>query len=102
VARLLGHYVRERGVLSLEAAIERITSRPADRLRLNGRGRLAIGAFADIAVFDPATVADQASVRAPTEHPTGFHTTIVNGAVAFAAGARTGARTGRVLRRNWT
>ncbi len=101
VARLLGHYVRDRGVLSLAGAIEMITSRPADRLGLKGRGRLVVGAFADVAVFDADAVADQSTARAPTQHPTGFRTTIVNGVVAFTGGERTPARTGRVLRGNW-
>jgi N-acyl-D-aspartate/D-glutamate deacylase len=98
VARLLGHYARDRGILTLGAAVARITSRPAERLGLRGRGRLAVGAFADVTVFDPATVADRATVREPRIHPDGFHTVIVNGQIALVDGQPTGARGGRVLR----
>src|SRR5579864_2786489 len=60
-ARLLGKYVREEQVIPLEQAIRRLTSLPADTLRIKGRGRLAVGQFADVVVFDPRTIADRAT-----------------------------------------
>jgi dihydroorotase/N-acyl-D-amino-acid deacylase len=97
-ARLLGHYVRDRGVLSLEAAVAKLTSVPAARLGAPGRGVLREGAFADVAVLDPATVADTATDAAPASHPTGIDHVIVNGVPAILGGRETGARPGRVLR----
>jgi N-acyl-D-amino-acid deacylase len=97
-ARLLGHYARDRGVLSLAEAVHRITGGPAQRLGLADRGNLRTGAFADIAVFDPACVDDRSSVVAPFEHPAGFVHVMVNGQLAVHDGARNDSRTGRVLR----
>lgn len=98
VARLLGHYARDRGILSLAEAIARITSRPAERLGLRDRGMLTPGAFADAVVFDPSEVTDNATLRQPRAHPAGFDTVIVNGRLALAEGVPTGVRAGRVLR----
>src|SRR5213078_2595986 len=56
--RVLGHYVRDQGVLSLEAAVRKMTSLPAERFRLGDRGRIASGAIADLVIFDPSTIAD--------------------------------------------
>jgi N-acyl-D-amino-acid deacylase len=98
VARLLGHYVRDEGVLSLPEAIRRITALPAERLGLRDRGRLRAGAIADIAVFDPATVQDRSSIREPQRHPVGFHHVFVAGVATLRDGRRTAANPGRVIR----
>lgn len=97
-ARLLGHYVRDRNVLSLPEAVRRITSQPAVRLGLVDRGRLCAGAFADIVVFDPGQVQDHSSVKAPLLSPSGFVHVLVNGQFAVRDGARNDACPGRVLR----
>lgn len=99
VARLLGHYARDQGVLTLPDAVRRITSLPAERLGLTGRGRLRPSAVADVAVFDPAAVRDVSDLRAPTRHPEGFRHVLLGGAFTLRDGRRTGANPGRVLRR---
>ncbi len=97
-ARLLGHYVRERGILPLPEAVKRITSQPAQRLGLVDRGLLRPGAYADVVVFDPAAVQDHSSVKTPLLSPSGFVHVIVNGSFAVRDGVRNDARPGRVLR----
>jgi dihydroorotase/N-acyl-D-amino-acid deacylase len=97
--RVLGRYVRERGVLPLETAVAKLTSVPAARLGLRDRGVLREGAFADLVVFDAAAVADRATYAAPAVHPVGIDAVIVNGMVAVRDGVETGARPGRLLRR---
>jgi dihydroorotase/N-acyl-D-amino-acid deacylase len=97
--RVLGRYVRERGALSLETAIAKLTSVPAARLGLRDRGVVREGAFADLVVLDPASVADRATYETPAVHPVGIDAVIVNGVVAVRDGAETGARPGRLLRR---
>lgn len=97
--RVLGVYVREKNVLSLEQAIHKMTQMPAQRLGLAERGRIAEGAAADIVVFDPATVRDQATFTAPHQYPVGIPYVIVNGKVTVEGGKLTAARAGRVLRR---
>jgi N-acyl-D-amino-acid deacylase len=98
-ARLLGHYVRERGVLSLEEAISRITMRPAERLGLVGRGRLRPGGQADVVVLDASAVHDRSSVVQPRVHPVGFRHVLVNGRAVLRDGQRTAERPGQVIRR---
>jgi N-acyl-D-aspartate/D-glutamate deacylase len=98
VARLLGHYVRDEKVLSLPEAIRRITSLPAERLRLGDRGRLRAGAVADLVVFDPARVRDVSSVREPRRHPEGFDHVVLGGICTLRDGRRTEANPGRVIR----
>ncbi len=97
--RVLGRYVRERGVLSLETAIAKLTSVPAERIGLRGRGVVRARAFADLVVFDPATVSDEATELDPHRYPTGIEHVIVNGVPAIAAGRETDRRSGRLLRR---
>jgi N-acyl-D-amino-acid deacylase len=99
-ARVLGHYARERGVLALETAVAKLSSVPAARLGLRDRGVVRDGALADLVVFDPATVADEATYTDPARYPTGIEHVIVNGRVAILAGAETGERPGRLLRRS--
>ena len=96
--RVLGRYVRERKVMTLPQAIRKMTSLPASRLRLGSRGRIALGAPADIVIFDPATVTDRATFDAPFQYPTGINVVIVNGAVALRDGQRSQVGSGKALR----
>ena len=98
--RVLGRYVRERGVLGLETAVSKLTSVPAARLRLADRGLLRTGWKADVVVFDPATVADAATFADPAVYPIGIRDVIVNGRPAVRDGEETGERPGRLLRRD--
>lgn len=95
--RVLGHYVRGRKVLTLGEAIRKMTSLPAARCRLHDRGELRPGAFADVAVFDPALVGDRATFDDPFQYPVGVHAVVVNGGIALRDGER-GERSGRALR----
>jgi N-acyl-D-amino-acid deacylase len=97
-ARVLGRYVREEGLLSLEAAIRKMTSLPADNLRLVDRGRLRAGNFADIAVFDPTAIADHATPKDPHHYATGMVHVIVNGVPVLRDGEHTGPTPGRFVR----
>lgn len=97
--RVLGHYVRDEGVLSLPEAIRKMTSVGARQMRLEDRGVLAEGAFADVVVFDPSTVIDRATFEAPRQYPIGIRSVVVNGQVALDRGEPTGRRAGRGLRR---
>jgi N-acyl-D-amino-acid deacylase len=98
-ARILGHFVRERGTLRLEEAVRRMTSLPAQRLGLADRGLVRPGLWADLVVFDPARIADRATYAEPRQHPVGIDLVVVNGAIAARDGRPTGARAGHVLRR---
>lgn len=102
-ARVLGHYTRETGDIKLTDAVRRLTSLPADNLSLFDRGRLKVGAFADVVVFDPATIADHSTYDKPDQLATGVDDVLVNGRFALRAGKPTGAPTGRFVRgRAWT
>lgn len=96
--RFLGHYVREEHLLALEQAIRKITSLPAQRERLRGRGLLKEGYFADITIFDPATIIDKATYENPTQVSEGVRYVFVNGALEYEQGKLTGAMAGQVLR----
>ena len=96
--RVLGRYVRDEGVLSLETAVWKMTGLPAKRLGLADRGVLQGGAKADLVVFDAATVADRATYEDPHRYATGIGDVVVNGRVVIAGGEHTGALPGRVLR----
>jgi len=96
--RLLGHYVRERKVLPLETAIHKVTGAPARRLRLEGRGAIAVGAFADLVAFDPSTVADRATFEDPHQYPVGVPVVLVNGVLTLRDGEHTGSLGGRGVR----
>jgi len=98
VARFLGHYVRDRGLMPLEEAVHRLTGLPAANWKLQGRGCLAVGCYADIVVFDPATIADHATYDAPQQYATGVSDVFVNGVQVLRAGEHTGATPGRVVR----
>jgi dihydroorotase/N-acyl-D-amino-acid deacylase len=97
--RVLGVYVREKKVLPLEEAVKKMTTMPADRLKLSDRGRLKVGAFADVVVFDAATVSDKGTFEKPHQYPVGIPYVIVNGVPVVDQGKMTSARPGRVLRK---
>ncbi len=97
-ARLLGKYVRKEKLIPLEEAIRRLTSLPATTLKLDRRGRLAPGYFADIVVFDPATIQDHATFDQPHRYATGVRHVFVNGVQVLREGEHTGATPGRVVR----
>ena len=100
--RFLGHYVRDEHLMSLETAIRKITSLPAQREHLDSRGLLKPGYFADITIFDPATIIDHATFTKPDQLSDGIDFTIVNGQVEYDRGKLTGVTAGRVLRgRGW-
>jgi N-acyl-D-amino-acid deacylase len=96
--RVLGYYVREQGVISLQEAVRKMTSLPADRLGLADRGRIAEGMNADLVIFDPATVTDRATFQQPHQYPIGIPFVIVNGVVTVEDGVFRDVRAGRVLR----
>src|SRR5262249_43201008 len=96
-SRFLGRYSRDLGLIPLPDAVRRITSLPADTLRLRDRGRLVCGAFADIAIFDPAAISDRATYFSPHQYAVGVRHVIVNGQLVVADGTFTGARPGRRL-----
>lgn len=97
--RILDRYVRREGVLSLEEAIRRLTSLPADIAGLPERGRIADARPADLVLFDPETVTDHATLESPRERATGIRLTFVNGKPVTRNGRYTGSLPGRVLRR---
>lgn len=98
--RILGRYVRQEKVISLEEAIRKMTSFPAARLRLPDRGRIETGKKADLVIFDPKTIIDRATTSNPAAAPEGMKFVIVNGAVVLDGGRMTNERPGRVLARN--
>jgi N-acyl-D-amino-acid deacylase len=97
--RVLGQFVREEALLSLEDAVRSMTSAPADRLGLADRGRIADGAVADLVIFDAERVRSNATYHDPRQFPDGIECVIVGGQVVVERGQHTGARPGRVLRR---
>ena len=102
-ARLFAKYVREQHVLTVQEAVRRLTSLPADVLSLADRGRLRAGAFADVVIFDPATIQDHSTYEKPMQYATGVSDVFINGSLALKGGEPTGAATGRVVRgRAWT
>jgi N-acyl-D-aspartate/D-glutamate deacylase len=98
-ARVLGEYVRERKVITLEEAVRKMTSLPAAHFGFAGRGVIAEGAAADLVVFDPATVKDEATYPAPHAYASGIPHVIVNGVFVVRDSKATGARPGQILRR---
>jgi N-acyl-D-amino-acid deacylase len=97
-ARLLGKYVREEQVITLQEAIRRLTSFPAANLGISDRGALQEGYFADLAIFDPAAVQDHATFAAPHQYATGVRHVIVNGVPVLLDGEHTGAKPGRFVK----
>jgi N-acyl-D-amino-acid deacylase len=102
-ARLLGRYVRDEQVISLEEAIRKLSALPADNLKIDRRGMLKEGYFADVVVFDPDTIQDHATFIEPHQYATGVAHVIVNGVQVLKDGEHTGATPGRVVRGpGWT
>lgn len=97
-ARLLGRYVREEKHISLAEAVRRLSGLPATNLGLAGRGFLREGAYADVVVFDPATIADRATYEKPQQYAVGVKQVFVNGVQALKDGEPTGALPGRALK----
>jgi N-acyl-D-amino-acid deacylase len=97
--RVLGHYCRELGLFSLEEAVRKMTGLAAARFGLSGRGKVAAGAYADLAVFDPATVIDRATFEQPATPAAGIEHVFVNGVLVWAEGKAGDERPGHVLRR---
>ncbi|MCC6434985.1 MAG: D-aminoacylase [Acidimicrobiales bacterium] len=95
--RVLGHYVRERNVLGLADAVRRMTSLSCDRFGLVDRGRVVEGAWADLVLFDDATIADRATYDEPKRESDGIRLVCVNGEIAYRDGAHTGVGAGRML-----
>jgi len=98
MARFLGHYVRDLQLLPLEQAIRKITSLPAQREHLAGRGLIKAGFFADITIFDPGSIIDKATYQQPAQLAEGVKFVLVNGQVVFENGKATGAMPGRALK----
>ncbi len=96
--RFFAEFVRGRKLLSLEEAVRKMTALPADRLGLSRRGRLTPGSFADVVIFDPATVSDRATFPQPHKYSVGIDHVLVNGKLAVESGKPTGAAPGRVVR----
>ena len=96
--RFLGRYVRDQKLMPLSEAIRKITSMPAQRQHLVGRGQLQVGYFADITIFDPATIIDRATYTESTKLSEGIDTVLVNGQIEFERGSLTGVNAGRGLR----
>jgi N-acyl-D-amino-acid deacylase len=97
-ARVLGKYVREMQIMTLEESVRKMTSLPAERFGISERGRLAEGYYADIAVFDPATVEDKATFAEPHQYASGFEAVVVNGKLVLESGERSEDLPGMILR----
>ena len=101
--RILGHYVRELGLLTLEQAVHRASGLPATNLSLRKRGFLREGHFADVLVFDPDTIIDRATFKEPHQYSTGMEHVLINGTAVIRDGQHTNATPGRVVRGpGWT
>lgn len=96
--RILGRYVREEKVLSLEEAVRKMTSANAAKIHIYDRGLLRPGMMADVTVFDAARVIDNATFEKPHQYATGIEYVVVNGAVVLDKGKHTGARPGQILK----
>jgi N-acyl-D-aspartate/D-glutamate deacylase len=95
--RIYAKYVRDEHVLTLEDAVRKMTSLPADMLGLSDRGRIAPGKAADLVIFDPGKIQDRATYAKPAEYPTGIDLVLVNGTIAVDHGTGTGELAGEVL-----
>jgi N-acyl-D-amino-acid deacylase len=95
--RVLGKYVREERILTLENAIRKMTSLPAQKLGLRDRGIIREGMRADITIFNPETITDRATYQNPHQYPDGIDYVIVNGKIAVREREHTGAMAGRVI-----
>lgn len=97
--RVLGKFVREEGLLTLEGAIHKMTAQPAQKLGLKDRGEIRHGAFADLVIFNPETVIDKADFDNPYQRPVGIRDVLVNGRIAVRNGEATGTLAGQILRK---
>ena len=97
-ARLLGRYVRDEKLVTLPEAVRRLTSFPATNLGVSKRGALKVGNFADLAIFNPATISDVATFEKPQQYAVGMRHVFVNGVQVLKDGDHTGATPGRVVR----
>ncbi len=95
--RVLGKYVREEGLFTLADGIKKMTSMPADKLGFSDRGRIAVGKKADVVIFNPDTIIDQATYTDPHRYPVGIETVLVNGKIAIKNGEHTGVLAGEIL-----
>jgi N-acyl-D-amino-acid deacylase len=95
---VLGEYVRERKIISLEDAVRKMTSLPAEHFRFPRRGRLEPGFAGDVVIFDPSSVGDTATFERPHAFATGIPFVVVNGVAVVRDGQHTGAKPGQVLR----
>ena len=97
-ARFLGKYVRDEKIVPLEEAIRRLTSLPATNLKIKKRGKLEVGNFADVVVFNADSIRDKATFESPKEYAEGVHHVFINGVQVLRDGQHTGAKPGRVVR----
>ena len=97
-SRVLGSYVRERNILSLQEAVRKMTNLPAKILSIQDRGLIKEGYYADITIFDSSTIIDKATFEDPHQYAKGIHSVIVNGVIVIEEGVHNGNRPGRVLR----
>ena len=97
-ARVLGSYVRERNILSLEEAVRKMTSLPAQILSIKQRGLIKEGYYADLTIFDPKIILDKATFEDPHQYAIGVISVIVNGEIVIDQGVHNGNKPGRVLR----
>ena len=97
--RVLGHYSRDLGLFPLETAVHKMTGLSARRFQLDDRGEMRVGAYADVVVFDAATVADVATFKQPKQLSQGIDCVLVNGVIAYRSGTVAPERGGRFLRR---
>ncbi len=95
--RVLGRYVREQKIMSLEEAVRKMTSLPAQVMGIKNRGVIEVGAWADLVVFDPDTVIDKATFNEPKQYPEGIDSVIVNGVPVFHDGQHSGNKPGKIL-----
>ena len=97
--RLLQHFAREQGVLTLEQGVHKLTQAPAQALRLAGKGVIAVGADADLCVFDPAALTERGTYQDPCQTALGMDTVLVAGRLAVKNGETTGVKAGTLIRR---
>ena len=98
--RVLGRYVRERGLLSLQEAIYKMTALPAETFGIHNRGQIKVGKKADISIFNPGEIIDNATFTEPHQYPSGMVYVLVNGKLAVDQSQFMGIRAGELLRKN--
>jgi N-acyl-D-amino-acid deacylase len=98
--RLIGHYAREKGLMPLEKAVQKVTGLPAAKIGLKDRGQVVPGMKADLALFDPERFLDTATYADPKRYPAGLHAVVINGEIVVEHGENCGTRPGKVIRKN--